>query len=256
MGKLLIGQRKGKLGIFKRNYKKNNGIASYSNLTWKEKNVFKIGLIKDIFVNRKNNQPLIKIRFIDSTKQKSYYELFVAVEGLYTCKRIFCGARAPLKIGNVLPLYKIPSGTSISNIEENIGDGGSIARSSGTFAGILAHQSLKNLVKIKLPSKKIRCLASTCRATIGVIAGGGRLDKPLLKAGLNYFKYKSKGKKYPRISKVASNPVDHPHGGGNHQHIGHPSTVSRRSPPGQKAGLIAARRTGIRKTKITLRMNL
>jgi len=41
------------------------------------------------------------------------------------------------------------------------------------------------------------------------------------------------------------NPVEHPHGGGNQQHIGHSSTVSRYTPPGAKVGLIAARRTGI-----------
>lgn len=41
------------------------------------------------------------------------------------------------------------------------------------------------------------------------------------------------------------NPVDHPHGGGNHKHLGKPSTVSRRRSPGQKVGLIAARRTGL-----------
>ncbi|GME77859.1 unnamed protein product [[Candida] boidinii] len=41
------------------------------------------------------------------------------------------------------------------------------------------------------------------------------------------------------------NPVDHPHGGGNHQHIGKASTMSRGAVPGQKAGLIAARRTGL-----------
>jgi hypothetical protein len=35
------------------------------------------------------------------------------------------------------------------------------------------------------------------------------------------------------------NPVDHPHGGGNHQHIGHASTMARDAPAGQKAGLIA-----------------
>jgi large subunit ribosomal protein L8e len=48
------------------------------------------------------------------------------------------------------------------------------------------------------------------------------------------------------------NPVEHPHGGGNHQHIGHASTVSRWAPPGQKVGLIAARRTGrLRGTNVT-----
>ncbi|KAK3752992.1 hypothetical protein QZH41_016306 [Actinostola sp. cb2023] len=40
-------------------------------------------------------------------------------------------------------------------------------------------------------------------------------------------------------------PVEHPHGGGNHQHIGMPSTVRRDTSAGRKVGLIAARRTGI-----------
>jgi ribosomal protein L2 len=48
----------------------------------------------------------------------------------------------------------------------------------------------------------------------------------------------------PQVRGVAMNPVEHPHGGGNHQHIGHASTVRRSAPPGQKVGLIAARRTG------------
>ena len=47
-----------------------------------------------------------------------------------------------------------------------------------------------------------------------------------------------------QVRGVAMNPVEHPHGGGNHQHIGHPSTVRRDSVPGPKVGLIAARRTG------------
>ncbi len=79
---------------------------------------------------------------------------------------------------------------------------------------------------------------------IGVIAGGGRTDKPLLKAGSAFYKFKNKRKNWPVTRGVAMNPVDHPHGGGNHQHIGHPSTVSRQSPAGKKAGLIAAKRTG------------
>jgi large subunit ribosomal protein L8e len=43
------------------------------------------------------------------------------------------------------------------------------------------------------------------------------------------------------------NPVEHPHGGGNHQHIGHASTIAKDKVAGQKVGLIGARRTG-RKT--------
>merc|ERR1712048_342971 len=88
---------------------------------------------------------------------------------------------------------------------------------------------------------------SVARAMGGIIAGGGRTDKPLLKAGNAYHKYKAKRNCWPRVRGVAMNPVDHPHGGGNHQHIGHSATVSRSCPPGQKVGLIAARRTGLKR---------
>merc|ERR1712194_933893 len=69
-------------------------------------------------------------------------------------------------------------------------------------------------------------------------------DKPLLKAGRAYHKYAVKRNCWPKIRGVAKNPVEHPHGGGNHQHIGMPSTVGRERPSGRKVGLIAARRTG------------
>jgi large subunit ribosomal protein L8e len=95
------------------------------------------------------------------------------------------------------------------------------------------HQAPKKIVK------------GNCRATIGIVAGGGRIDKPLLKAGRAHHKYRVKRNSWPKTRGVAMNPVDHPHGGGNHQHIGHASTVARSAPPGQKVGLIAARRTGL-----------
>jgi len=80
---------------------------------------------------------------------------------------------------------------------------------------------------------------------IGVIGGGGRTEKPILKAGRAYWKYKAKRNKWPRVRGVAMNPVEHPHGGGNHQHIGKPTTVARLTTAGRKVGLIAARRTGL-----------
>ncbi len=82
------------------------------------------------------------------------------------------------------------------------------------------------------------------RTALLQVAGGGRTEKPMLKAGRAYHKYKAKRNSWPKVRGVAMNPVEHPHGGGNHQHIGHASTVSRKAPPGQKVGLIAARRTG------------
>merc|ERR1712085_15764 len=90
-----------------------------------------------------------------------------------------------------------------------------------------------------------KSILSTARATVGIVAGGGRTEKPMLKAGRAFHIYKAKGNRWPVVRGVAMNPVEHPHGGGNHQHIGHPTTTARNAPPGQKVGLIAARRTGI-----------
>jgi len=66
----------------------------------------------------------------------------------------------------------------------------------------------------------------------------------LIKAGDAYNKYRVKRNYWPRVRGVAMNPVEHPHGGGNHQHIGHASTVGRHKVSGQKVGQIAARQTG------------
>ena len=83
-----------------------------------------------------------------------------------------------------------------------------------------------------------------------MIAGGGRNEKPIMKAGTLYFKYKRMRKRFPRVIGTRMNPVDHPHGGGNHKHLGKPGTINRYASAGQKVGLIAARRTGlIRGTK-------
>ena len=98
--------------------------------------------------------------------------------------------------------------------------------------------------RVKLPSGSKKIVPSGCRAMIGQVAGGGRTEKPMLKAGNAYHKYRVKRNCWPKVRGVAMNPVEHPHGGGNHQHIGHASTVRRDAPPGQKVGLIAARRTG------------
>jgi len=166
----------------------------------------------------------------------------LAPEGLYTGQFVYCGAKASLSIGNVLPVGTVPEGTIICNVEEKVGDRGSMARASGKYSTVIG-QSDKG-TQIKLPSGKKKIISPQCRATIGVIAGGGRIEKPLLKAGRAYHKYKAKRNEWPKVRGVAMNPVDHPHGGGNHQHIGHPSTVRRDAPHGQKVGLIAARRTG------------
>lgn len=138
----------------------------------------------------------------------------------------------------------MPEGTFVCNVEEAIGDRGAFARTSGTYCLIVSQNPESNMTRIKLPSGQKKLICSDARATIGIVAGGGRIDKPLLKAGNAYFKAKAKRHIWPTVNGVKMNPVDHPFGGGKHEHVGTPSTRSRRLSPGAKIGLISARRSG------------
>jgi large subunit ribosomal protein L8e len=151
---------------------------------------------------------------------------------------------AELTIGNILPLGSIPEGTVVCNIEESPGDCGKMARAGGGYGLIVAQDSDKGVTRVRLPSGSKKTVSSMCRAMVGIIAGGGRTDKPLLKAGRAWHKYKAKRNEWPKVRGVAMNPVDHPHGGGNQQHMGKPGTVRRDKPAGAKSGQISARRTG------------
>ena len=147
----------------------------------------------------------------------------------------------------------MPEGTIICNIEGKPGDRGKLAKCSGDYATVLSVLD-NGKTRIRMPSGSRKTVDSKCRATIGVVAGGQRIDKPMLKAGRAYHKYRVKRNEWPKVRGVAMNPVEHPHGGGNHQHIGHPSTTRRDDVAGKKVGLIAARRTGrlrgIKKTAV------
>jgi large subunit ribosomal protein L8e len=110
----------------------------------------------------------------------------------------------------------MPEGTIVSNIEEKQGDRGAMARASGASGIIIGHSEDGKKTRVRLPSGARKTLSSICRAMVGVVAGGGRTDKPLLKAGASYHKSKEKRKNWPRVRGVAKNTVEHPHGGGNH----------------------------------------
>ena len=129
-------------------------------------------------------------------------------------------------------------------MERYPGDRGKIAKCSGEYVTIVGHNEDTGVTKVRMPSGAKKTISSDSRACVGIVAGGGRIDKPVLKAGNNYHKYKAKRNEWPKVRGVAMNPVDHPHGGGNHQHLGMSATRCRSAPPGQKVGLIAARRTG------------
>lgn len=186
-----------------------------------------------------HSAPLASVVYEDNTKG-----LIIAPEGLCVGNVLQIGPDAELKIGNALPLSNIPEGSLVFNIEKLPGDGGKFVRSSGTFARIIAKTS--DGVIVELPSKKKKVFNPKCRAIIGVVAGGGRLDKPLLKAGKAFHIYKSKNKLYPRVRGVAMNAVDHPHGGTRSSHLGRVDIAPKNAPPGRKVGKLRPRRTGKR----------
>jgi large subunit ribosomal protein L8e len=207
--------------------------------------------------------PLAKVVFRDSYKFKQHTEFFIAVEGMYTGQFVYCGTKgkklrqcffqsfkndyliASLTVGNILPVNVMPEGTIIANCEAKLGDRGTLARASGTSAIIIGHSEDGKKTRIRLPSGIRKSIVGGCRAMVGVCAGGQRTDKPLLRANSSYYKAHAKKRNWPRVRGVAMNPVEHPHGGGNHQHVGHPTTTRRDAPHGQKVGLIAAKRTGV-----------
>jgi len=156
---------------------------------------------------------------------------------------VICAEGPKHEVGNVLPLGEINPGTNIYNIEKNFGDGGKFVRASGQSAVLV---NKKENVIIKLPSGKLKTFPLNARATIGVIAAGGRHTKPFVTAGSKFKAMKAKGKKYPRVRGVAMNPVDHPFGGSQH-HVGHYKSTSRHAPAGRMVGAIASKRTGRKK---------
>ncbi|XP_064394321.1 large ribosomal subunit protein uL2-like [Halichondria panicea] len=244
MGRVIRGQRKGRGSIFRAHTNLRKGPAKLRSIDFAERHGYIKGVVRDIIHDPGRGAPLAKVVFRDPYRYKLRKELFVATEGMYTGQFIYCGKKATLSVGNCLPLGSVPEGTIVCGLEEKPGDRGKMAKASGNYATVIAQNPDTKKTRVKLPSGSKKTLQSACRAMVGVVAGGGRIDKPLLKAGAAYHKYKVKRNCWPVVRGVAMNPVEHPHGGGNHQHIGKPSTVKRGTPAGRKVGLIAARRTG------------
>ncbi|MBX0325937.1 50S ribosomal protein L2 [Halomicroarcula sp. F13] len=195
------------------------------------------GTVVDIEHDPARSAPVAAVEFEDGD-----HRLVLAPEGVGVGDELQVGVSAEIAPGNTLPLAEIPEGVPVCNVESSPGDGGRFARASGVNATLLTHD--RNVAVVKLPSGEMKRLDPQCRATIGVVAGGGRTDKPMVKAGNKYHKMKARGTKWPNVRGVAMNAVDHPFGGGGRQHPGKPKSISRNAPPGRKVGDIASKRTG------------
>jgi len=246
MGKRIRVQRRGRGGSqFRASTHKRVAPAQYPlNMTPNEYFTTAIkGIIEDLEHDPGRGTPLALIRFENG---ESCYT--IVPEGVYLGQQIQMGGKAPVNVGNILPVGKIPEGTMVCNIELKPGDGGKIAKSSGAYATVVAHTDQGTIVK--LPSGASKYINDYCRATIGIVSGAGRTEKPFLKAGTKFHLMKAKGHKYPRTRGRAMIAAVHPYGSSKRS-ARKGTTVSRGAPPGQKVGLIAARGAGKKKKRRT-----
>ena len=165
--------------------------------------------------------------FRDPYRFKLHTETFIANEGMYTGQFIYAGKNATLTVGNVLPLGSVPEGTVVTNVEEKAGDRGALGRTSGNYVTVIGHNPDEGKTRVKLPSGAKKVIKSSARGMIGIVAGGGRTDKPLLsmlktavislgsmltlhtEASRAKHKFAVKRNSWPKTRGVAMNPVDH-----------------------------------------------
>jgi large subunit ribosomal protein L2 len=149
----------------------------------------------------------------------------VAPLGLQVGDTVMSGEGAEIRVGNALPLERIPLGTLVHNVELSLGRGGQLVRSAGTSAQLLAKEG--DYVTLRLPSGEMRLVRKECVATVGQV---GNVDHGNVKFG------KAGRKRWlgyrPAVRGSAMSPRDHPHGGGEGRSpIGMPSP---KSPWGKK----------------------
>ena len=169
MGKKLIQQKRGK------------GSPTYRRHSFRSPGTAKVqdrgsATILSLFHSRFHTAPLAKVAYQDGAEG-----LLIAPEGVKVGQTVRIGKDAPLELGNTLLLKDLPEGSFIYNIEKQPGDGGKFVRASGGVARVVG--KTKSGVIVQLPSKKRTTFNPNCKATLGVVAGGGRKEKPLVKAG-------------------------------------------------------------------------
>lgn len=150
----------------------------------------------------------------------------IAPVGLKVGDVVVSGPDADIKVGNALPIVNIPVGTTIHNIELQVGKGAQLVRSAGSSAQLMAKEGA--YAQVRLPSGEVRYVRVNCRATIGTVSNLTHEIVNIGKAG----RKRHMGIR-PTVRGSVMNPNDHPHGGGEGKSpVGH---ASPRTPWGKPA---------------------
>lgn len=189
-----------------------------------------IGEVLDILHDPGRNVPVCLVQ-INGQKL-----LHIAPHGIKVGDRIRYGGEA--KVGNVLELKDVPIGTKVFGVESFPGSGPKFCRSAGGFATVVSKGEKE--VVIQFASGVLKSLNPHCRATVGIAAGGGRVEKPWIKAGKKWHALYARCKLFPRTKGVCMGPGEHPFGGKKKRPRF--KFVSPTAPPGAKVGSIAPKK--------------
>jgi large subunit ribosomal protein L2 len=172
------------------------------------------GKVASIEYDPNRSADIALIHYADGEKR-----YILAPSGLTVGTTIEAGPEADVKVGNSLPLARIPLGTTIHNVELKPGKGGQLGRAAGAEIQLVAREG--DFVLLRLPSTELRRVHGVCRATIGQVGNLDHEKVSLGKAGAKRWR----GRR-PEVRGVAMNPVDHPLGGGEGKSSGgrHPVT--------------------------------
>lgn len=206
-------EKKNTFGFKRKQGRNNRGVITsfhrggghkklYRTIDFKQSKIGIPGKIKTVEYDPNRNSLIALVHYADGEKRYILY-----FNNLYIGKTIYSSPKALLSEGNSLPLYNIPFGSSIYNIEIHPGKGGQLVRSAGTKAIVLYKYKL--LTAILLPSGKKRFIPNNCWAIFGSIGNNQQRLKILGKAGSTRWISKR-----PHVRGSAMNAVDHPHGGG------------------------------------------
>ncbi len=234
MGKSLIQQARGKGGPGYR----TKSFASAGDAKMRPDTAMLVnGTVVEIIKCPAHTAPLIEIKYEDGVEAIMPAPEFIKVGDI-----VQAGPGSEVNPGNAMKLKEIPEGTPVYNIEAQPGDGGKFCRTCGSAARIIAKTD--SYATVQLPSKKEKLFNLNCRACIGIIAGGGRLEKPMLKAGVKHFRKRMNNKRWPNPSAAAQNAVDHPYGNKRTSRKAKNKSVGHFAPPGRKVGKLWPRQTG------------
>ena len=161
-----------------------------------------LGTVVTIEYDPYRTSNLALISYIDGSKT-----YIIAPDKLAIGDKVSSGPESDIRIGNALPLGKIPVGTVIHNVELVAGKGGQLARAAGSSVTLVAKAG--EYATLKLPSGEVRQVNLQCKATVGQVGNQERRNRSLGKAGASRWL----GRR-PQVRGAAMNPCDHPHGGG------------------------------------------